>query len=116
VIPGSFCEPFPVPANGDDWRRHNYWQRSAAGEAPKIRPSALYFSSGKTAWVGMTDKSGNFASTKIMPGNYRLEVSGWGNTAVELNRKLDQLPNGQTLAWNLSLTDDACVGAGMSAD
>lgn len=73
----------------------------------------LYFPSGKTAWVGKTDKDGMFTIAKLPPGRYRLLVRGWGHTTVELNPDLDkkfiQTPN-----WSLWLTDNACVGVGLS--
>jgi hypothetical protein len=82
----------------------------------KFAQVRLYFSSGKTAWVGTTDKNGRFATTRILRGYYRLEVSGWGNTTVQLNPKLDKLSNGQIPAWNLILMDNSCVGTVMSVN
>jgi hypothetical protein len=82
----------------------------------KFAQVRLYFSSGKTAWKGATDKNGRFAITRMLPGFYRLEVSGWGSTTVHLSPKLDKLSNGQIPAWNLILIDNACVGTGMSVN
>lgn len=45
----------------------------------------LYSSSGKTAWIGKTDKDGRFKTDQLPPGNYRLEISGWGSTTIHLN-------------------------------
>jgi Carboxypeptidase regulatory-like domain len=75
----------------------------------KFAKVRLYFSSGATAWNGTTDNNGRFATTKVPPGDYRLEVSGWGSTTVHLNPELNKGPFGQTPAWNLMLMDNACV-------
>jgi len=76
----------------------------------------LYFSTGKTAWVGVTDKDGNFRITDLQPDTYRLDVRGWGSTTIRLDPALNQLPNGQVPSWHLTLDDDECVGAGFSLD
>ena len=70
----------------------------------------LYSSSGKILWIGKTNKHGTFEIRKLVPGDYRLEVDGWGTTTVRLNPELAK-PNGfgQVPAWNLLLTDHACV-------
>ena len=75
----------------------------------KFAQVRLYFSSGTTAWNGRTDKNGRFAINKMLPGVYRLEVSGWGSTAVQLKPELNKGPFGQTPAWDLMLIDNACV-------
>lgn len=75
----------------------------------KFAQVRLYFSSGTTAWNGRTDNNGRFATSKILPEVYRLEVSGWGSTAVQLKPELDKGPFGQTPAWDLMLIDNACV-------
>jgi len=82
----------------------------------KFAQVRLYFSSGKTAWVGTTDNNGRCAITRMLPGNYRLDISGWGSTTIQLSPKLDKLSNGQIPTWDLSLIDNACVGAVMSVD
>jgi hypothetical protein len=69
----------------------------------------LYSSSGKTAWIGTTDKNGRFATTKMPPGDYRLEVSGWGSTKVHLNPEFNKGPFDQIPAWHLLFTDNACI-------
>ena len=73
----------------------------------------LYFSSGKAAWHGKTDKDGMFTVAKIPPGDYRLVVQGWGRTTVQLNPELDK-EFIQTPVWNLSLEDDECVSVGFA--
>jgi len=76
----------------------------------------LYFSSGKTAWVGVTDKDGRFRITHLSPGSYRLEVRGWGRATILLDPKLTKEPNGQVPDWNVQLMENECVGAGFSLD
>jgi len=73
----------------------------------------LYSSSGKTAWIGTTDKNGRFTTNKMPPGDYRLEVSGWGSTTVQLNPEVDKGFGSQIPAWDLLLLDNACVGTTM---
>jgi Carboxypeptidase regulatory-like domain len=75
----------------------------------KFAQVRLYSSSGTAAWNGTTDKNGRFTISKMQPGVYRLEVSGWGSTAVQLKPELNRGPFGQTPAWDLMLTDNACV-------
>ena len=75
----------------------------------KFAEVRLYFSSCTSAWNGRTDKNGRFAINKMLPGVYRLEVSGWGSTTVQLKPELDKGPFGQTPAWDLMLIDNACV-------
>jgi hypothetical protein len=76
----------------------------------KFAKVQLYSSSGKTGWIGTTDKNGRFTTDKMAPGDYRLEVSGWGSTTVQLNPELDKGGfSGQIPAWNLLLSDNACV-------
>ena len=87
------------------------------GKAVKQAVVKLYFSSsGKTVWVGTTDKDGEFTTVKLPPGSYRLEVAGWGAATVRLNPKLSSLSNGQVIHWTLTLTEDGCIGAGLSMD
>lgn len=69
----------------------------------------LYFASGAPAWSGRTDKDGRFAINRLLPGVYRIEVSGWGSTAVQLRPELNIGPFGQTLAGDLMLIDNFCV-------
>ena len=74
----------------------------------------LYSSSGKTAWIGTTDKNGTFTTSRMPPGDYRLEVSGWGIATVQLSPELDKGTGNQIPAWSLILIDNACVGTAMS--
>jgi len=69
----------------------------------------LYFSSGKTAWVGTTGKDGTFHITHLQPGTYRLVVRGWGSTKIRLDPKLTKLGNGQIPRWSVQLMDNECV-------
>lgn len=78
-------------------------------KALKFAQVRLYFSSGITAWSGRTDKNGRFSIKKKLPGVYRLEISGWGSTTVQLRPELNKGPFGQTPAWDLMLIDNACV-------
>ena len=64
----------------------------------------VYFSTGKTAWVGMTDKHGNFRITHLRPDTYRLDVRGWGTTTIRLDQLLaswamDRCRTGQYNSW-----------------
>jgi len=70
----------------------------------------LYFSTGDTAWVGMTDKDGIFHITHLRPDTYRLDVRGWGSTKIRLDPKLNKLPNGQVPNYFVTLMDNECVG------
>ena len=78
----------------------------------KFAQVRLYFSSGTTAGNGRTDENGRFTIKKVLPGVYRLEISGWGITAVQLKPELNKGPFGQTPVWNLLLFDNACVDTG----
>jgi hypothetical protein len=74
----------------------------------------LYSSSGKTAWVGKTDKNGRFTINKVPQGEYRLDVSGSESTNVQLNpRRGDEGVGNKMPVWNLFLIDNACVVTGM---
>jgi len=101
--------PGPKIAPSDHCWRHNYWRRADSQEALKFAQVRLYVSSGTAAWSGRTDKNGSFAINKMLPGVYRLEVSGWMTTVVQLKPELNKGPFGQTPAWNLMLIDKACV-------
>ena len=76
----------------------------------KFAQLRLYSSTGKTAWVGMTDKDGSFRITHLPPDTYRLDVRGWGRTTIRINPDLNKLPNGQTLFYSVLLMDDGCIG------
>jgi hypothetical protein len=76
----------------------------------------LYFSTGKTAWVGMTDKNGSFHITHLPPDTYRLDVRGWGSSTIRLDPKLNKLSNGQVPNYFLQLMENECVGTGMGVD
>ena len=72
----------------------------------------MYFSSGKTAWVGLTDKNGRFITNKIPPGTYRLFVPSFGSATIQLNPDLDKKFQ-QKPAWSVHLSDDACISYGV---
>src|SRR5262245_5523551 len=74
----------------------------------------VYSSPNAIPWFGMTDKNGGFATSKLPPADYRLEVIGWGSTSVRLDPNLDKQFGGQVPVWRLLLTDDGCVGSGMT--
>jgi hypothetical protein len=76
----------------------------------------LYFSTGKTAWVGMTDKKGSFCIAHLPPDTYRLDVRGWGSTTIRLDPTVTELPNGQMSSWAVQLMDNECVGYSESVD
>jgi hypothetical protein len=75
----------------------------------KFAQVRLYRSSGNTTFNGTTDQNGRFAATKMPPDNYRLEVTGWGTTTVQLNPDLDKTSKGRIPTWDLILIDHACV-------
>jgi hypothetical protein len=82
----------------------------------KFAQLRLYFSTGKTAWVGMTDKDGSFRITHLQPDKYRLNVRGWGSTTIRLEPKLNKFANGQVPNWAVLLMDNQCVAALESVD
>ena len=69
----------------------------------------LYFSSGKTAWAGVTDKKGAFMVKDLPPDTYKLDVRGWGSTTVRLNQKLSITGNGQRPHFSVQLMDQECI-------
>lgn len=76
----------------------------------KFAQLRLYSSTGKTAWVGMTDKHGSFRITHLPPDTFRLDVRGWGRTTIRLNPELNKLSNGQIPAYSVLLMENGCVG------
>ena len=73
----------------------------------------VYSSPGNKVWSGKTDKRGWFRTRTLVPGEYRLEVDGWGSTTVRLNPELDKAPAGyskQAGTWNVLLMDEGCAG------
>ena len=79
----------------------------------------LYDSAGiPVLLLAFTDNDGRFATGKLSPGIYRLEVDGWGSTSVELDPKLDKEFGfgSQVPFWWIGLYDNGCVSAGMSMD
>ena len=75
----------------------------------KFAQLRLYFSTGKTAWVGMTDKDGSFRITNLRPDTYRLEVRGWGTATIRLAPNLNKLSNGQIPAYSVELMENECI-------
>lgn len=76
----------------------------------KLAQLRLYFSTGKTAWVGMTDKDGSFRITHLRPDTYRLDVRGWGSATIRLNPDLNKFSNGQIPAYSVQLMESEYVG------
>jgi hypothetical protein len=74
----------------------------------KFAKVQLYSSSGKVAWVGVSDKDGGFATGWLPPDEYRIEAAGWGSATVRLNPELGR-QDSQTTAWTLQLMDNACI-------
>jgi hypothetical protein len=70
----------------------------------------LYTSADALVWVGLTDKDGGFATGKLPPAVYRLEIDGWGCTNVQVDHELDKAFGGQVPRWGLVLSDDGFVG------
>jgi hypothetical protein len=50
----------------------------------KFAQLRLFFSNGKTAWVGTTGKDGGFQIRDLRPDTYRLVVRGWGSTTIRV--------------------------------
>jgi hypothetical protein len=63
--------------------------------------------------IGTPNKNGRFNTSRLPPGDYRLEVDGWGSTAVHLNPELDKGFGGQIPAGDLLLIENAGVGTTM---
>jgi hypothetical protein len=74
----------------------------------KFAKVRLYSSSGEAAWIGKTDKNGTFKTAQLSPGDYRLEIGGWGTTTIHLNPEIDKGRH-QKPAWSIFLFDNACV-------
>ena len=74
----------------------------------KFAKVRLHSSSLETAWTGKTDKNGRFTSRKLEPGDYRIEILGWGSTMIHLNPEIDKRFS-QKPAWELLFTDNVCV-------
>ena len=68
----------------------------------------LYFSSGEIAWTGKTDKNGRFGTSELKPGDYRIEIRGWGTTKIHLDPEVDK-EFMQKPEWGLLFVDNACV-------
>ena len=77
---------------------------------PKFAQLRLHSSTGKNAWVGMTDKDGSLCINHLPPDTYGLDVRGWGSTTIRLNPDLNKLPNGQIPTYSVLLVEKGCVG------
>jgi hypothetical protein len=75
----------------------------------KFTPVRLY-SAGKLSWSGKTDGEGRFEIHNLVSGKYRLDVSRWGTTNVELKHELDKTGTGQIPYYYLVLLDNGCAG------
>jgi hypothetical protein len=65
-------------------------------------------SNGKTVWTGVTDKEGAFRVDRLPQGDYKLTVTGWGSTSIQLGRT-DLVFGHQQAYWSLMLFDHGCV-------
>jgi len=73
-------------------------------------------SSGKTEWVGGTDKAGSFTSKHLAPGSYLLELNDWGKT-MAATVKLNGAKVPGTPGYFVTLTtDDGCISWGFQLD
>lgn len=63
-----------------------------------------------------TNHEGRFTLRHLSPGKYRLSVTDWGETTVEVNPKRDRPFLPQQPAWGITLSDSGCVDWGMSLD
>ena len=68
---------------------------------------------GQIAWVGTTDKNGEFTTDRMPSGGYRLEVSRRGSTTVHLHPKTEMGMGGKIPEWSLILLDNPCVVTGI---
>jgi hypothetical protein len=75
----------------------------------KFAQLRLFFSSGKTAWIGKTDKNGRFLIRHLRPGTYRLDERGWGSTTIRISPDLNKLSNGQTFFDSVQLMESECI-------
>jgi hypothetical protein len=75
----------------------------------KFAKVRLFFSNGKPAWVGKTDKDGGFHIRELRPDTYRLDVRGWGSTSIRISPDLNKLSNGQTVFYSVQLMRDECI-------
>jgi hypothetical protein len=75
----------------------------------KFAQARLFFSNGESAWIGKTDKDGEFHIKNLRPDTYRLEIRGWGSTTVRIRPDLNRLSNGQTLFYSLQLMEHECI-------
>ena len=69
----------------------------------------LFFSDGKSARVGTTDKDGRFHIRNLRPDTYRLEVRGWGHATIRMSLDLNKLVNGHTPFYFVELMDGECI-------
>lgn len=76
----------------------------------KFAQLRLFFSDGKPAWAGTTDRDGGFHIRHLRPDSYRLDLQGWGSTTIRISPDLNKLPNGQTVSYSVQLGDDGCIG------
>ena len=76
----------------------------------KFAQLQLFFSNGKHAWVGTTDKDGRFHIRQLRPDTYRLDLRGWGSTTIRISPDLNKLSNGQTVFYSVQLMEGECIG------
>ena len=76
----------------------------------KFAQVRLFFSNGKTAWVGTAGNDGGFHIRDLRPDTYRLDVQGWGTTTIRISPDVNKLPNGQKIFYSLQLMDGECIG------
>ena len=103
---GSVC---PAPTLRQHKIRSDTIRGNPAQEASEVFARTVVFRVGQIAWVGTTDKNGEFTTDRMPPGDYRLEVSRWGSTTVQLDPKTKMGMGGTIPEWSLILLDNSCV-------
>ncbi len=112
--------PLPVCLNIDMWDATVGGDKIAGGVSVLGKPFGfakvqLYSSSGKVAYLGVTDEHGGFATGVLSPDDYRLEIEGWGSASIHLTHDADRPYQGSFApTFSLLLLDNGCVTVGVS--
>ena len=74
---------------------------------PRPYVSLRLLSADKTVWRGRSDEHGDFEIKSLLPGRYRLLVTGWGSLEVHVHAQRFY-GSGQTLQLYLRLFGRGC--------